>query len=439
MASNTILEESLYNSDLDQLKIEVKEAFNRLHQKLDQRELFILNKIEERQAHYGNKLLEISQAVEELNLTRQYVSDVFKSNLLKEERNSQIITIEDKLTNLASQQYKITEKMHTELLCDTATLECLIAQIDIKVRFEQLDDSITEVEKKTIPENKDETPTETATDKKEKTISEKTDIVAVEDTDYTLIFKLNLTSHNKKSKIGSPCCLAIDERSGLFYITDSDKNEIQIWSEDGKFIRKFGDKILHSPFGICIDGDYIYITCTKTCHSLFKFNKFDELLCKMGEEGTDNNSFLYPRGLCAVHSQIYVCDSNNHRIQIFDSNLNYIRTISNATSICKPLDIKFHSTLIYILNFNSNRLFVFNLNDEYISNIRLQTGRNFINLFTIDFFGNILSAAQETNTIYINSPKGKIIKKVNKYLDSPLGICIGRNQEIICVCMNTPP
>jgi tripartite motif-containing protein 2/3/tripartite motif-containing protein 71 len=46
-----------------------------------------------------------------------------------------------------------------------------------------------------------------------------------------------------------------------------------------------------------------------------------------GKQGSQNGQFDRPNGLCvAPDGSLYVCDSENHRIQVFDRDLNFLHT-----------------------------------------------------------------------------------------------------------------
>ena len=63
----------------------------------------------------------------------------------------------------------------------------------------------------------------------------------------------------------------------------------------------------------------------KHCIILFDLNL--NQLQKFGSLGHKNNQFTCPLGLCCHGDYLYICDCNNHRIQILTLNFEYSSTI----------------------------------------------------------------------------------------------------------------
>ena len=70
------------------------------------------------------------------------------------------------------------------------------------------------------------------------------------------------------------------------------------------------------PQGIAVDDtDNIYVSSK---HKLQKFTSSGELIKCIGREGSKEGEFNDPRGVTIHSNQVYVCDADNHRIQVFD-------------------------------------------------------------------------------------------------------------------------
>ena len=115
----------------------------------------------------------------------------------------------------------------------------------------------------------------------------------------------------------------------------------------GGNIQDYGDTRVKmtDPKGIAIDNmDNIYVSSD---HQLQKFTSSGELIKRIGQLGTEEGEFNVPHGVTLYNSQVYVCDRNNHRIQVFDLDLNFIRSIgSNGRGngegeFNAPKDVKF--------------------------------------------------------------------------------------------------
>ena len=86
------------------------------------------------------------------------------------------------------------------------------------------------------------------------------------------------------------------------------------------------DKEFKSPTGIAVDKDgQIYVADTDN-HSIQKFDRDGNFLARWGDEpDSEEGKFYYPRGLAtSPEGDVYIADSGNNRIQKFDSEGNLI-------------------------------------------------------------------------------------------------------------------
>ena len=87
-----------------------------------------------------------------------------------------------------------------------------------------------------------------------------------------------------------PIGLALDEPNQLIYVADCRNNRVQVVSVTGKFLRRFGQGILWSPWGIAVSEDNVYVT---DCflHAVLQFRKKDyELVRRTGTKGEETGA-----------------------------------------------------------------------------------------------------------------------------------------------------
>ena len=102
------------------------------------------------------------------------------------------------------------------------------------------------------------------------------------------------------------------DSAGNVYVADSDNGCIQVFTAEGEFLRMFGRRRLHRPFGIALDpsNNHLFVSDYKNeCISVFTV------------EGLFVTSFdcgFQPRGLavdnCGV---VYVCNRGGDSVQVF--------------------------------------------------------------------------------------------------------------------------
>lgn len=110
------------------------------------------------------------------------------------------------------------------------------------------------------------------------------------------------------------CVSALDQ----IYVSDLKTNEIVVFDYYGNFITRFGGDSLQRPHGITVsaDGD-IYIADTGH-HQVVVFNQQNQMVFRWGSEGSKIGAFNHPVDIGIHKNRIYVLDSGNARIQIFE-------------------------------------------------------------------------------------------------------------------------
>ena len=113
------------------------------------------------------------------------------------------------------------------------------------------------------------------------------------------------------------------------------------------------------PKGIAIDDmDNIYVSSN---HNLQKFTSSGALVKCVGQEG----GFNFPRGVILYNNEVYVCDSNNHRIQVFDLDLNFIQSIGSHGKRRGEFDASCES-IMYIDDYGNARVQVVDKSGHFV-------------------------------------------------------------------------
>ena len=168
--------------------------------------------------------------------------------------------------------------------------------------------------------------------------------------------------------LNAPYGIAFNSR-GEMIISECDGHRISIFDIRGQKIRTFGSRgdspeQMKYPAGIAIDdADNIYVSSN---HKLQKFTSSGELIKCVGQRGSKEGEFNYPRGLTLYDTQVYVCDRDNRRIQVFDLDLNFIRSIGSYGK-GRPLDVKFDGAgNMYVTELDNEQVQVMDINGRFI-------------------------------------------------------------------------
>ena len=135
-------------------------------------------------------------------------------------------------------------------------------------------------------------------------------------------------------KLSKPLGIDVD-RSGNLYVADSGAKSILIYNKDGKFLRRIGNaKWFDRLANVTVDpkGDRIYLVDIGGVGSQqHRVRVVDaasgEHLFDFGKRGKDPGEFNFPRDLAVgKDGRLYVVDSGNFRIQVFDRGGKFLKT-----------------------------------------------------------------------------------------------------------------
>lgn len=98
---------------------------------------------------------------------------------------------------------------------------------------------------------------------------------------------------------------------GNIYICGSD-SPILVFTTSGHFIRSFAGKNLVAPYGICVSGNFVYVTDRTSHDDILAFTSDGEYITQHSYCNFDG-----PFGMCVDRDGfIYVCDQGNKRVVI---------------------------------------------------------------------------------------------------------------------------
>lgn len=116
---------------------------------------------------------------------------------------------------------------------------------------------------------------------------------------------------------------------GRLYVSDAAAGLIYVFDQSGQYLGEIGREYLNKPSGLVIDlvRNRIFIADTGT-HQIVVLTLEGELITRIGERGVALGQFNFPTNLALGHDgSLYVSDSLNFRVQVFDPDLNPIRQV----------------------------------------------------------------------------------------------------------------
>ena len=129
----------------------------------------------------------------------------------------------------------------------------------------------------------------------------------------------------KEEEFISPIGVAAD-KNGDIYMSDSMLKRVLVFNKEGKYLRDIGSPELFArPAGIAVDENRVYVVDTHGHQVLVLAKKDGRPLLVFGSNSRADGDFNFPTNICVGRDgQIYVTDSLNFRVQIFDRNGHFI-------------------------------------------------------------------------------------------------------------------
>jgi len=145
---------------------------------------------------------------------------------------------------------------------------------------------------------------------------------------------------NDNNHFAGPQDVAVDTQ-GRVYVTENwDVNRVQIFNGDGTYYATLGagsgtgPNQFQSPEGITVDSTGMIYVADRDNHRVQIFNSARAYVATLGQtgvSGNDNSHFNRPIDIAVDgNGVIYVADEGNDRVQVFDSSRNYVRTIGGG-------------------------------------------------------------------------------------------------------------
>jgi tripartite motif-containing protein 71 len=180
-----------------------------------------------------------------------------------------------------------------------------------------------------------------------------------------------------ETELSLPSGIAIDPSSGNVYVADTGNNRIQVFSNDGTYVSKWGEYrevsrngTLKFPQRIALDEQgNVYVADTGN-NRIQVFSNNGTYVSKWGRYGIGNGSFNQPSGIAIDPSSgnVYVADTGNNRIQVFSNDGTYVSKWGefgrSEVGVRLPADIVIQSSSdnILITDTGNGRILVFHSN-----------------------------------------------------------------------------
>jgi DNA-binding beta-propeller fold protein YncE len=114
------------------------------------------------------------------------------------------------------------------------------------------------------------------------------------------------------------------------------------------------------PSGIGFDNSGNIWVSDRMHHKIKKFNQSGDTLFQFGTRGSEYGEIKRPTGIALYDDKIYIAESRNRRISVFDTLGDFIRVIGESAGLLMPFGLVIDSTgCIFVSDFLGDRVIEF--------------------------------------------------------------------------------
>ena len=235
---------------------------------------------------------------------------------------------------------------------------------------------------------------------------------------------------NKAGEMNGPLGITIDRKQRV-YVADCYNSRIQVFSIDGVFVSEFGRRELHRPYCIGVHDQGIFVTDYGN-GAVYTYEQPNYKCIGQTKKGELDD----PNGMTVSKCcDLYVADSKNNRIAVFNMKLQFIREIGKQI-LKKPSDVKLRFHQLYVVdNGKPYHVHVFSKTGEHIKSMISLEGEPFWNFLCFDRFDNILISDNSGKALYAYTREGELVNKTVFYYGTT-GVAVTRNNTILWANVN---
>ena len=403
MASARVIGENQFLTQVERVRVELREKVARAHQVLQERETALLSELQQLEDTYMGE--GVDKQIDQLRIYKEQTIATLTDNKNKEFLKQSVALLDARMRELEASLETARDRMiRVELEWD-GTMEGMLSRTGtIRVRE--------------VPDYKEKgNPV----------------MVAGEHRDYT---------SSTPGEFYCPSSIAIDSETNNIYVCDGGNNRIQVFNESLEFLFTFSDK-MNSPIGISINLNNVYVTQIRA-NSLTVYSTEGKYIQSVGRKGNKELEFIHPKGVAVstVNNLIYTCDYSNNRIQCLNLNLTFNSFIPKVNL---PRDIKLTPQDIVVLTEGIPYIRFYDYSHQLIREIITRgKGHQVISpvYFCLDREFNILITDFPASSVLIFSTGGMLLHRFGKRGDgrgdfiAPTGIATDRKGRIIVLSRN---
>ncbi len=209
---------------------------------------------------------------------------------------------------------------------------------------------------------------------------------------YQLIDTFNLID---SVGIGFPLAMAIDD-SGKLWASNITSHLVNRFTPQGNLLLQFGSGF-SLPSGIGLDNSGNIWVSDRMHNKIKKFDQDGNLLFQFGTRDREHGEIRLPIGIALFDDKIYIADSRNRRISVFDTLGDFIRVIGESAGLLMPFGLTIDSTgCLFVSDFLGDRVIEFG-----------PSGNQLLEIDSILDAPSGVALSSDANVLYVSDTKHK--------------------------------
>ena len=174
-----------------------------------------------------------------------------------------------------------------------------------------------------------------------------------------------------KTRFNAP--VAIAKRRGVIYVADSGLARVLAFNEAGKLLLQITER-LERPTGLIIAGEQLFVTDSQR-HRVVVFDLAGHYQFEFGKRGAGAGQLNFPTHIAADNAgHLFVTDAMNGRVEIFDVSGKFQAAIGQAGDapgyFSRPKGVAVDSFgHVYIVDANFDNFQIFDLHGQLLLNV----------------------------------------------------------------------
>lgn len=183
----------------------------------------------------------------------------------------------------------------------------------------------------------------------------------------------------------------------------------------------FGDEALNKPMDVAVINQFIYVTDTNN-KRVQVFDLGGTPIFKFGKEGEGKGEFKFPYGVAGdSEGNVYISDLYNGSVSTFDSKGNFLKYFAEQdpreTIIQAPGSLRIIDNKVYITDIQKSKVLIFDMEGKLLQEIGEPGQKNgqfrAPNALTVDKDGNLYVVDTGNQIIQVFDKDGKFLRVIN--------------------------